>query len=121
MRFLEALEVSPSSASIDSLTVRRLLANAACSAEPYQTKWADVDLDDAWRHIPKRGTAAATDIPLARIVVRRSRELRTPAGGSAGALPTHSRGRTARHGRDTDLTKNRLREAIDARREVLGT
>jgi integrase len=53
------------------------------------------------------------DIPLAPVVVDWFRELRTLAGSSAFVLPAHSRSRAARHGGDTHLNKDTLREAID--------
>jgi integrase len=47
------------------------------------------------------------------VVVDWFRELRTLAGSSAFVLPAHSRSRAARHGGDTHLNKDTLREAID--------
>ena len=82
------------------------------SAELYQAKWADVDLDGAQWHIPKSKTGAAMDIPLALVVVDWFRELRSLAGSPAHVLPAHSRSRAARHGGDTYLNKDTLREAI---------
>jgi integrase len=96
----------------NALAVRILLATAVRSAELYQAKWADVDLDGAQWHIPKSKTGAAMDIPLAPVVVDWFRELRTLAGNSAYVLPAHSRSRAARHGGDTHLNKDTLREAI---------
>ncbi len=87
------------------------------SAELYQAKWADVDLDGAQWHIPKGKTGAAMDIPLAP-VVDWFRELRTLAGSSAYVLPAHSRNRAARHGGDTHLNKDTLREAAVWHRAV---
>lgn len=52
------------------------------------------------------------DIPLAPMVVDWFRELRTLAGNSTYVLPAHSRSRAARHGGDTHLNKDTLREAI---------
>lgn len=52
------------------------------------------------------------DIPLAPVVVDWFHELRTLAGNSAYVLPAHSRSRAARHGGDTHLNKDTLREAI---------
>jgi integrase len=83
------------------------------SAELYQAKWADVGLDGAQWYIPKSKTSAAMDIPLAPVVVDWFLELRTLAGSSAFVLPAHSRSRAARHGGDTHLNKDTLREAID--------
>ncbi|TXH49000.1 MAG: site-specific integrase [Burkholderiaceae bacterium] len=97
----------------NTLAIRILLATAVRSAELYQAKWADVDLDGAQWHIPKSKTGAAMDIPLAPVVVDWFRELRTLAGSSAYVLPAHSRSRAARHGGDTHLNKDTLREAID--------
>lgn len=76
------------------------------SAERYQAKWEDLDLDGAQWHIPKSKTGAAMDIPLAPVVVDWFRELRTLAGSSAYVLPAHSRSRAARHGGDTHLNKD---------------
>lgn len=56
---------------------------------------------------------ANRDIPLAPVVVEWFRELRALAGSSAYVLPAHSRSRAARHGGDTHLNKDTLREAID--------
>jgi integrase len=95
-----------------ALAIRILLATAVRSAELYQAKWADVDLDGAQWHIPKSKTGAAMDIPLAPMVVDWYRELRALAGNSAFVLPAHSRSRAARHGGDTHLNKDTLREAI---------
>lgn len=53
------------------------------------------------------------DIPLAPVVVVWFKELRTLASDSAYVLPAHSRSRAARHGGDTHLNKDTLREAID--------
>lgn len=96
----------------NALAIRILLATAVRSAELYQAKWADMDLDGAQWHIPKSKTGAAMDIPLAPVVVDWFRELRTLAGNSAYVLPAHSRSRAARHGGDTHLNKDTLREAI---------
>lgn len=71
-----------------------------------------MDLDGAQWHIPKSKTGAAMDIPLAPVVVDWFRDLRTLAGSSAYVLPAHSRSRAARHGGDTHLNKDTLREAI---------
>lgn len=95
----------------NALAIRILLATAVRSAELYQAKWADVDLDGAQWHIPKSKTGAAMDIPLAPVVVDWFRELRTLAGNSAYVLPAHSRSRAARHGGDTHLNKDTLRES----------
>ncbi|WP_295641713.1 site-specific integrase [uncultured Methylibium sp.] len=97
----------------NALAIRILLATAVRSAEIYQAKWVDVDLDGAQWHIPKSKTGAAMDIPLAPGVVDWFKELRTLAGESAYVLPAHSRSRAARHGGDTHLNKDTLREAID--------
>lgn len=97
----------------NALAIRVLLATAVRSAEIYQAKWVDVDLDGAQWHIPKSKTGAAMDIPLAPVVVDWFKELRTLAGESAYVLPAHSRSRAARHGGDTHLNKDTLREAID--------
>lgn len=99
-------------ASCGSLSIRNLLITAVGSAELYQAKWADLDLDSAQWHIPKSKTGAAMDIPLAPEVVDGFRELRTLAGSSAYVLPAHSGRRAARHGGDTHLNKDTLREAI---------
>lgn len=95
-----------------ALAIRILLATAVRSAELYQAQWADVDLDGAQWHIPKSKTGAAMDIPLAPVVVDWFRELRTLAGNSAYVLPAHSRSRAARHGGDTHLNNDTMREAI---------
>ncbi len=97
----------------NALAIRILLATAVRSAELYQAKWVDVDLDGAQWHVPKSKTGAAMDIPLAPVVVDWFRELRPLAGESAYVLPAHSRSRAARHGGDTHLNKDTLREAID--------
>jgi integrase len=97
----------------NALAIRILLATAVRSAELYQAKWADVDLDGAQWPIQKSKTGAAMDIPLAPVVVDWFRELQTLAGSSAFVLPAHSRSRAARHGGDTHLNKDMLREAID--------
>jgi integrase len=94
-----------------ALAIRILLATAVRSAELYQAKWADVDLDGAQWHIPKSKTGAAMDSPLTHEVVDWFRELRTLSGNSAYVLPAHSRSRAARHGGDTHLNKDTLREA----------
>lgn len=96
-----------------ALAIRIRLATAVRSAELYQAKRADVDLEGAQWHIPKSKTGAAMDIPLAPVVVVGwFRELRTLAGHSAYVLPARSRSRAARHGGDTHLNKHTLREAI---------
>ncbi|MFN8866602.1 MAG: tyrosine-type recombinase/integrase [Pseudomonadota bacterium] len=97
----------------NTLAIRILLATAVRSAELYQAKWADEDLEGGQWHIPKSKTGAAMDIPLAPGVVDWFRELRTLAGSSAYVLPAHSRSRASRHGGDTHLNKDTLREAID--------
>jgi integrase len=94
-----------------ALAIRILLATAVRSAELYQARWADVDLDGGQWHIPKSKTGAAMDIPLATVVVDWFRELRTLVGSSAYVLLAHSRSRAARHGGDTHLKKDTLREA----------
>lgn len=66
-----------------ALAIRILLATAVRSAELYQAKRADVDLDGAQWHIPKSKTGAAMDIPLAPVVVDWFRELQALAGTSA--------------------------------------
>jgi integrase len=96
----------------NALTIRILLATAVRSAELYQARWEHVDLDEAQWHIPKSKTGAAMDIPLAPIVVDWFKELRTLAGESAFVLPAHSRGRAARQGGDTHVSKDTIREAI---------
>ncbi|MBE0547033.1 MAG: site-specific integrase [Rubrivivax sp.] len=96
----------------NALAIRILLATAVRSAELYQAKWADVDRDGAQWHIPKNKTDAAMDIPLAPIVVDGFKELHTLAGTSAYVLSAHSRSRASRHGGDTHLNKDTLREAI---------
>ena len=50
--------------------------------------------------------------PLAPVVVDWFRQLQTLAGSSAFVLPAHSRSHAARHGGDTHLNKDTLREAI---------
>ncbi len=95
-----------------ALAIRILLATAVRSAELYLAKWADVDLEGSQWHIPKSKTGATMDIPLAPVVVDWFRELRMLAGSSAYVLPAHSRSRAARHGGDTHLNKDTLREAI---------
>ena len=92
----------------NALAIRILLATAVRSAELYQAKWVDVDLDGAQWHVPKSKTGAAMDIPLAPVVVDWFRELRPLAGESAYVLPAHSRSRAARHGGDTHLNKDTL-------------
>jgi integrase len=88
------------------------------SAELYQAKWADVDLDGAQWHIPKSKTGAAMDIPLAPVVVDWFRELGALAGSSTYALPAHSRSRAARHGGDTHQNKDTLSDAAVSHRAV---
>lgn len=85
------------------------------SADLYQAQWVDVNLDGAQRHILKSNTCVAMDIPLAPAVVDWFRELLTLAGSSACVPPAHLRSRAARHGGDTHLNKDTLREAIDHR------
>jgi integrase len=102
----------------NALAIRILLATAVRSAELYQAKWADVDLDGAQWHIANSKTGAAMDIPLAPVVVDWFRELRALAGHSAYVLPAHSRSRAARHGGDTHLNKDTLREAAASCRTV---
>lgn len=96
----------------NALTIRILLATAVRSAELYKAKWEHVDLDEARWHIPKSKTGTAMDIPLAPIVVGWFKELRELAGASAYVLPAHSRGRAARQGGDTHVSKDTIREAI---------
>ncbi|MDP1899818.1 MAG: tyrosine-type recombinase/integrase [Rubrivivax sp.] len=96
----------------NALTIRILLATAVRSAELYQARWEHVDLNEAQWHIPKSKTGAAMDIPLAPIVVDWFKELRTLAGESAYVLPAHSRGRAARRGGDTHVSKDTIRAAI---------
>jgi integrase len=103
----------------NAMAIRILLATAVRSAELYQAKLADVDLDGAQWHIPKSKTGAAMDIPLAPVVVEWFRELRTLAGSSAYVLPAHSRSRAARHGGDTHVNKDTLREADVWQRPVV--
>ena len=95
-----------------ALTIRILLATAVRSAELYKAKWEHVDLDEARWHIPKSKTGTATDIPLAPIVVGWFKRLRGLAAESAYVLPAHSRGRVARQGGDTHVSKDTIREAI---------
>ena len=68
----------------NALTVRILLATAVRSAELYK----------------------------APVVVDWFKELRESAGESAYVLPAHSRGRAARQGGDTHVSKDTIREAI---------
>jgi integrase len=96
----------------NALTIRILLATAVRSAELYKARWEHFDLDEAQWHIPKSKTGAAMDIPLAPIVVEWFKELRTLAGESAFVRPAHSRGRAARQGGDTHVSKDTIREAI---------
>ena len=96
----------------NALTIRILLATAVRSAELYKAKWEHVDLDEARWHIPKSKTGTVMDIPLAPIVVGWFKELREMAGESAYVLPAHSRGRAARQGGDTHVSKDTIREAI---------
>jgi integrase len=96
----------------NALTIRILLATAVRSAELYKAMWRDVHLDEVRWHIPKSKTGAAMDIPLAPIVVDWFKELRELAGESAYVLPAHSRGRAARQGGDTHVSKDTIREAI---------
>ncbi len=96
----------------NALTIRVLLATAVRSAEMYKAEWVHVDLDEARWHIPKSKTGTAMDIPLAPIVVDWFKKLREVAGESAYLLPAHSRGRAARQGGDTHVSKDTLREAI---------
>ena len=103
----------------NALAIRILLATAVRSAELYQAKWADVDLDGAQWHIPKSKTGAAMDIPLAPVVVDWFRELRTLAGHSDYVLPAHSRSRAARHGGDTHLNEDKRHQADVWHRAVL--
>lgn len=49
------------------------------SADFYQVKWADADLDVAQWHIPRTKTGAAMDIPLVPVVVEGFRELQALA------------------------------------------
>jgi integrase len=107
---------APPECDDSALAIRILLATAVRSAELYQAKWADVDLDGTQWHIPKSKTGAAMDIPLAPVVVDWFRELRPLAGSSAYVLPAHSRSRAARHGGDTHLNKDTLREAAVSHR-----
>ena len=96
----------------NALTIRILLATAVRSAELYKARWEHVDLEEARWHIPKSKTGAAMDIPLAPIVVDWLKELHTLAGESVFVLPAHSRGRAARQGGDTHVSKDTIREAI---------
>ena len=96
----------------NELAVRILLATAVRSAELYKAMWEDVHLDEARWHIPTSKTGAAIDIPLAPTVVDWFKELRELAGESAYVLPAHSRGRAARRGGDTHVSKDTIREAI---------
>lgn len=96
----------------NALTIRILLATAVRSAELYKAKWEDVHLDEARWQIPKSKTGAAMEIPLAPIVVDWFKELREMAGESSHVLPAHSRGRAARQGGDTHVSKDTIREAI---------
>jgi integrase len=96
-----------------ALAIRVLLATAVRSAELVEAKWLHVDLEGAKWHIPKSKTGAAMDIPLAPVVVDWFTELHTLSGESAYVLPAHSRARANRHGGDTHLSKDTLREAID--------
>ena len=96
----------------NALTIRILLATAVRSAELYIAKWEHIDLAEARWHIPKSKTGTAMDIPLAPIVLGWFKELREMAGASAYVLPAHSRGRAARQGGDTHVSKDTIREAI---------
>ena len=69
-------------------------------------------LDEARWHIPKSKTGAAMDIPLPSVVAGWFRELREMAGESAYVLPAWTRGRAARNGGDTYVSKDSIREAI---------
>ncbi len=94
------------------LIIRILLATAVRSAELYKAKWEDVQLEEARWHIPKSKTGAAMDIPLPSVVAGWFRELREMAGESAYVLPAWTRGRAARNGGDTYVSKDSIREAI---------
>lgn len=77
----------------------------------YQATWADVNLDGAATHPEERGRRGDGH-PAGAAVVDWFRELHALAGSSAYVLPAHSRSRVARHGGDTHLNKDMLREAI---------
>lgn len=96
----------------NALAIRILLTTGVSSPDRYHVKWADLALDGAQSCIPKSMTGAAMHVPLASLVVDWLRELRTLAGNPAYVLPAHSRSRAARHGGDTHLNKDTLREAI---------
>jgi integrase len=96
----------------NSLIIRILLATAVRSAELYKAKWEDVYLDEARWRIPKSKTGPAMDIPLAPVVVGWFRELGEMAGESAYVLPAWTRGRAARNGGDTHVSKDSIRETI---------
>lgn len=96
----------------NSLIIRILLATAVRSAELYKAKWEDVYLDEACWRLPKSKTGPAMDIPLAPVVVGWFKALRELAGESAYVLPAWTRGRAARNGGDTHVSKDSIREAI---------
>lgn len=93
--------------------LKLLRATAVRSAGLHEAQWADVGLDGAHWRIPNGRTGAAMDIPPAPIVVEWFRELPTLSGGSTCVLPAHSRSRAARHGGDTRIGNDTLREAIN--------
>ena len=96
----------------NALSIRILLSTAVRSAELYKAKWEDVHLDEARWHIPKSKTGPAMDIPLAPVVLKWFAELHELAGESAYVLPARSRGRAARNGGDTHVSKDSIRAAI---------
>lgn len=97
----------------NALAIRLLLSTGARGAELFTAKWVDVHLDEGRWHIPASKTGPAMDVPLARAVVDWFTELKQYSESSAYVLPARARSRADRHGGDTHVSKDTVRESID--------
>lgn len=97
----------------NALAIRLLLSTGARGAELFTAKWVDVHLDEGRWHIPASKTGPAMDVPLARAVVDWFTELKQYSESSAYVLPARARSRADRHGGDTHVSKDTVRECID--------
>lgn len=95
------------------LAIRILLATGVRLNELVTSRWENVHLEEGYWHIPKSKTGPSMDIPLVPWVVDCFISLRELAGESLYVLPAHSRSRAEKHGGDTHLGKDTIREAID--------
>ncbi|MBN3789720.1 site-specific integrase [Burkholderia sp. Ac-20353] len=93
--------------------IRVALATGVRISELYTAARENLHLNEARWHIPASKTGPEMDIPLAPVVVEWFSRLLQLAGNSEFILPARLRNRLERHGGDTYVSKDAIREAID--------